>query len=147
RPMTRSMSEEEEFAKALHLAQKLLLRARDAADIGEANALCNRALRLQPRAADAWLLKAQVLLRMEDGAAALGAVEMALQGRPQSPEGHALRAAALGQMERFSEALRATKRAFRLCDEQPGHLHDALLEELYYERAAILDALDRTEEA
>lgn len=139
------MTQEEEFGRSLHLCRELLNGAKDAADLGEANALCNRALRLRPRDPDAWVMKAQVLLRLEDGPAALGAALAALQVRPRSAEAHALRAAALSQMELFPEALRAALRAFRLCEEQPGQ--EALLEELYYERAAILDALDRTGEA
>ncbi|MCS6914566.1 MAG: hypothetical protein RMK29_09560 [Myxococcales bacterium] len=139
------MTQDEQFAESLHLAHQLLLEAQDASDLAEANALCNRALGLRPRDADAWLLKAQVLLRLEDGPAALAASEMALGLRPRSPEGNALRAAALSQMERFPEALRAVHRAFRMCEQQGGH--PALHEQLFYEKAAILDGLDRTEEA
>jgi tetratricopeptide (TPR) repeat protein len=142
------MTRDEEFELSLHLAEQLLDGARAASDVAEANALVNRALRLRPRETAGWLVKTQVLLRMEDGPAALGTVEMALQQGPQSAEAHALRAAALAQMERFSEALRAIQRAFRLCEDEEGDAeHDALREDLYYEKAAILDALDRTSEA
>jgi tetratricopeptide (TPR) repeat protein len=62
---------------------------------------------------------------------------------PRSAEAHYVRAAVLADLERYAEALKAVERAFR----HMGAEDDWLLEDLYYEKAAILDALDRAEEA
>src|SRR5439155_18346954 len=69
--------------------------------------------------------------------------EMAVKRLPRSSEAHYVRAAVLADLERYVEALKAAERAFR----HMGADDDWLLEDLYYEKAAILDALDRAEEA
>ena len=49
----------------------------------------------------------------------------------------------LADLERYHDGLKAVERAFR----HMGADDDWLLEDLYYEKAAILDALDRADEA
>lgn len=139
------MNAQEEFEECLDLARQLLSGSDEASDLWEANELCNRALRLRPRDEVAWLMKAQVQLQLEDDAAALASVEMALRRSPQNPEAHYLQAAALSQMGRYEDALRAITRAFQHSDQ--GAESEGLMEELYYEKGAILDALDRSDEA
>ena len=68
---------------------------------------------------------------------------MAVRRAPRSAEAHYVRAAVLADLERYPDALKAVERAFR----HMGADDDWLLEDLYYEKAAILDALDRADEA
>lgn len=136
---------QDDFEECLDLARQLLSGSDDVADLWEANDLCNRALRQRPKDAVAWLVKAQVLLHLDDECAALAAAEMALRRLPRNPEAHYLHASALSQMGRFDDALRSITRAFqfsKLTDADPS-----LVEELYFEKAAILDAMERSEEA
>lgn len=135
----------DEFEECLDLARQLLSGSDETTDLWEASDLCNRALRLRPKDAVAWLVKAQVLLHLDDEAAALAAAEMALRRLPRNPEAHYLHASALSQMGRFDDALRSITRAFQfsnLTDADPS-----LVEELYFEKAAILEAMNRSEEA
>src|SRR5262245_45503580 len=137
------MSMQDEFEDCVEMARALLGGFDSTGDLWEANEYINRALRLRPLEPDAWILKSQILSALDDDAAALAASEMALRRAPRAAEAHYVRGAVLADLERYSEALKAIERSFR-------HLRaddEWLLEDLYYEKAAILDALDRAEEA
>ncbi|HUS31565.1 MAG TPA: hypothetical protein VMZ53_23830 [Kofleriaceae bacterium] len=114
-----------------------LLGAGDDALLAEANVAVNHALQLSPDSVEAWLLKAQVASATGDDYAALAAVEMALKRSPHRAEALYWRGAVLGDLDRHREALRSIEAAFRV-------LADAdhwLLEDLFYEKVMILDAL------
>jgi tetratricopeptide (TPR) repeat protein len=133
----------EDFDDHLEMARALLGGHESTSDLWEANDHVNTALRLRPNDLSAWLLKSQILSSLQDDPAALAAAEMAVRRAPRSSEAHYVRAAVLADMERYPEALSGIDRAF---------LHLApddewLLEDLYYEKAAVLDALDRADEA
>ena len=133
----------EEYEDCIEMARALLGGYEGNGDLWEANDHVNRALRLKPTEPEAWIIKSQVLSSLDDDAAALAAAEMAVRRAPRSAEAHYVRGAVLADMERYHEALKAIERAFR-------HLapdEDWLLEDLYYEKAAILDSLNRADEA
>ena len=134
---------ESEFEDALEMARALLGGNEDSGDLWEANDLVNHALSLRPSDGDAWILKCQILSALEDDTAALAAIEMAVRRQPRRAEAHYWRAAVLGDLQRFDEALKAIDRGFRCL--QPDE--DWLLEDLYYEKAALLDAMGRRDEA
>lgn len=134
---------EDEYEDCLEMARALLGSYESAGDLWEANDHVNRALRHKPADSSAWILKSQILSSLDDDVAALAASEMAARRAPRSAEAHYVRAAVLADLERYHDALKAVERAFR-------HLatdDDWLIEDLYYEKAAILDALDRADEA
>src|SRR5262249_34478254 len=133
----------DEFDDCLDNARALLGSAESASDVWDANEHVNHALRLRSQSPDAWILKSQILSSLDDDVAALAAVEMALRRIPKCAEAHYVRAAILADLERYHDALRGIERALRCV-----HAEDEwLLEDIYYEKAAILDALDRGEEA
>jgi len=134
---------QDEFDDCLEMARALLGGYEGAGDLWEANEYINRALRLRPTDPEAWILKSQILSSLDDDPAALAAAEMAVRRAPRSAEAHYVRAAVLADMERYPDALKAVERSFR--HSSPDD--DWLLEDLYYEKAAILDALDRADEA
>jgi tetratricopeptide (TPR) repeat protein len=113
-------------------------------DLWEASDWANHAVRLRPSSPECWILKAQVMSGLEDDAAALAAAEMALRLSPHWSEAHFWRAAALADMEHYADALQALDRAFRYLAEKDDH---RLLEDLYCEKAAILDATGKVDEA
>ncbi len=125
------------------MARALLGGYEGAGDLWEANEHINRALRMKPNEPEAWILKSQILSSLDDDAAALAAAEMAVRRAPRSAEAQYVRAAVMADMERYADALKAIERAFRFC----GPEDDWLLEDLYYEKAAILDSLNRADEA
>jgi tetratricopeptide (TPR) repeat protein len=127
----------------MEMARALLGGYDGAGDLWEANEYVNRALRLRPNEPEAWILKSQILSSLDDDPAAMAAAEMAVRRAPRSAEAHYVRAAVLADLERYPDALKAVERAFR----HMGTDDDWLLEDLYYEKAAILDALDRADEA
>lgn len=133
----------DEYEDSLEMARALLGGNEGASDLWEANEYVNRALRLRPTDSEAWMLKCQILSALEDDAAALASAEMALRRAPRSAEAHYWRAAVLADMERYADALKAIERAFRCLGEDD----DWLLEDLYYEKAAVLDAIGRADEA
>lgn len=138
-----AFSREDEFDDCLEMARALLGGYEGAGDLWEANEYINRALRARPTDPEAWILKSQILSSLDDDPAALAASEMAVRRAPRSAEAHYVRAAVLADMERYHDALKAVERSFR----HSGPDDDWLLEDLYYEKAAILDALDRADEA
>lgn len=134
---------DDEFDDCMEMARSLLGGYEGAGDLWEANEHVNRALRARPSEPEAWILKSQILSSLDDDLAAMAAAEMAVRRAPRSAEAHYVRAAVLADLERYHEGLKAVERAFR-------HLRpedDWLTEDLYYEKAAILDALDRADEA
>jgi tetratricopeptide (TPR) repeat protein len=133
----------DEFEDALEMSRALLGGNEGASDLWEANDYVNRALRLRPADPEAWMLKCQILSALEDDPAALAAAEMALRRAPRQAEAHYWRAAVLADMERYADALKALERAFRYL----GDEDEWLLEDLYYEKGAILDAIGRQDEA
>jgi len=138
-----------DFDDCMALARELLATSGHEAggDLYEASDAVNAAIRLRPGNADAWLLKCQIMSALEDDPAALAAAEMALRRAPRRSEAHYFRASVLADMERFPEALRAIERAFRNLGVQGPGSDDWLLEDLYYEKAALLSALSREDEA
>lgn len=114
-----------------------LLGAGDDSLLVEANIAVNHALQLAPDSVDAWLLKAQVASATGDDLSALAAVEMALHRAPHRAEALYWRGAILGDLGRHREALRAVEAALRVL----GESDHWLLEDLYYEKVTILDAL------
>jgi tetratricopeptide (TPR) repeat protein len=134
---------ESEFDDNLELARSLLASNEDTADLWEANELANRALRLRPDNAEAWILKAQVMSALDDDIAALAAIELAARLGPGMAEVHYWRAAILVDLERYPDALHSIQTAFtrlRRADEW-------LLEDLFHEKAGILEALGEPEAA
>src|SRR3569623_2647125 len=105
--------------------------------LGEAQNVVNQALQLAPESVDAWLLKCQSTSAMGDDPGALAAVEMALRRAPYRLECLYWRGAVLGDLGRYREALDSIERALALLD---GADH-WLLEDLFYERVILLDAV------
>lgn len=127
---------ESELERLLDQARELL-GAGDDSLLVEANTTVNQALQLSPDSVEAWLLKCQVASATGDDLAALAAVEMALHRAPHRAEALYWRGAVLGDLGRHREALRAIEGALRVLD---GADH-WLLEDLFYEKVTILDAL------
>jgi len=132
-----------DFEDYLEMARSLLGSYESTGDLWEANEYVNLALLMRPADPGAWILKSQILSSLEDDPAALAASEMALRRSPKSAEAQYVRAAVLADMERYQEALRGIERAFRCL----GGGDEWLIEDIYFEKAAILDALDRADEA
>ena len=127
---------ESDFSDSLELARALLSGNDDASDLWEANELVNRALGLRPDDSTAWILKCQILSALDDDFAALAAAEMAVRRKPRNAETHYWRATVLADLQRYDDALRALDRAFRHISAR----NEWLLEDLYYEKAAMLHA-------
>ena len=125
-----------EFDRLLDRARQLL-GAGDDAVLGDAHAVINQALTLRPDSVDGWLVKGQLASATGDDIAALAAVEMACHRAPNHAECMYWRGAVLGDLGRFREALRAIEAAFRalIADDY------WMLEDLFYEKATLLDAL------
>jgi tetratricopeptide (TPR) repeat protein len=133
----------EDFDEHMEMARSLLGGYETDSDLWEANEHVNLALSMRPKEVVAWLLKSQILSSLEDDLAALATAEMAIRYAPRSAEPQYVRATVLSDMERFDEALESLERAFR----QLKRSESWLLEDLYYEKAVILTALDRLAEA
>jgi tetratricopeptide (TPR) repeat protein len=134
---------ENEFEDVLTVSRNLLAQNETMGDLWEANDLVNRALRIRPTSPEAWILKCQVMSALDDDTAALAAIEMAVRRAPKLAEAHYWRSAVLSDLERYRDALKSIERAFRyLTDED-----DWLVEDLYCEKAMVLDAIGRREEA
>jgi tetratricopeptide (TPR) repeat protein len=120
-----------------------LLGSGDDGQLTEANVAVNQALVLRPDSVDGWLLKCQVASATGDDIAAFAAAEMALVRAPNRAETLYWRGAVLGDLGRHREALHAIESAFRAI-----HAEDHwLLEDLYYEKVLILEALGLPEAA
>lgn len=128
---------DDDYDACLDLTRELLARGDDPAELSQANLACNRAIALRPEAPEGWLLKCQLMSALGDDVAALAAAEMAARRDPDRAEVHYWRAAVLGDLGCYEEGLRALDRAFRtLCSDDAW-----LLEDLYYEKATMLDAM------
>ncbi|MGE0397537.1 MAG: hypothetical protein AB7T06_12520 [Kofleriaceae bacterium] len=131
-----------EFDRLLERARELL-GAGDDQLLGEANLSVNHALVLRPDSVEGWLLKCQVQSAIGDDLAALSAAEMAVARAPLRAECLFWRGAVLADIARYTDALRAIEAAFELAT-----LDDHwLLEDLYYEKVMILEALEMPEAA
>jgi len=127
---------ESELERLLEQARELL-GAGDDTLLVEANTTVNQALQLNPDCVEAWLLKCQVASATGDDLAALAAVEMALHRAPHRAESLYWRGAVLGDLGRHREALRSIEASMRVL----GDADHWLLEDLFYEKVTILDAL------
>lgn len=132
-----------DYEACLELTRELLSRGDDPDELGRANQACNRAIQLRPDAAEGWLLKCQLGSAMGDDVTALAAAEMAVRRAPRRAEVHYWRAAILGDLGHFEDGLRALDRAFRTLGADDAWL----LEDLYYEKATMLDAMGAREAA
>jgi tetratricopeptide (TPR) repeat protein len=131
------MDEGDDFLASLERARDLLGATDDARALAEASAAASRALAARPQDASAWLVKCQILSAQGDDAAALACAEMAVRRTPRKAEPHYWRAAILGDLGRYRDGLDALDRAFK----HLGKGDDWLVEDLYYERATMLDAM------
>ncbi|MCX5743567.1 MAG: hypothetical protein NT062_13835 [Proteobacteria bacterium] len=136
------MSFGSEFDRLLERARHYL-GAGDDALLGDANAAINQALTLRPDSVDGWLVKCQVASATGDDIAALAAAEMAMQRAPDRAECLYWRGAVLGDLGRHRESLRAIERALRALT----HDDTWMLEDLFYEKATVLEALGLHEAA
>lgn len=125
-----------ELDRLLDRARELLGAGDDAA-LGEANTAVNQALTLAPSSVDGWLIKCQVASAAGDDLAALAAAEMAMQRAPGRAECLYWRGAVLGDLGRHREALRAIEASFTVVTDDDHWM----LEDLYYEKAVVLEAL------
>ncbi len=125
-----------ELERLLDHARELLGGGDDAV-LMDANTTINHALQLAPDSVDAWLLKAQIASATGDDLAALASVEMALHRSPHRAEALYWRGAVLGDLGRHREALRSIEAALRVV----GDADHWLLEDLFFEKVTILDAL------
>ena len=114
-----------------------LLGGGDDSLLTEANTAVNQALTLRPDSVEGWLVKCQVASAAGDDIAALAAAEMAIARAPMRAETAYWRGAILGDLGRYPEALRAIEAAFRAVTDDDSWM----LEDLYYEKAMILEAL------
>ena len=114
-----------------------LLGSGDDGMLGDANTAVNHALQLHPDSVDAWLLKCQVASATGDDLAAFAAVEMALRRAPHRAEALYWRGAVLGDLGRHREAVRSIEAALRVLADSDHWL----LEDLFYEKVTLLDAL------
>lgn len=128
---------DDQIAILLQIARDLLGAGDDARALAEASRAVNQALTLRIDAPRAWLVKCQVLAAQGDDGGALAAAELAVRRAPRLAEAHYWRGALLGDLGHYREGLRAIDRAF---------IHLAagdqwLLEDLYYEKATMLEAV------
>jgi tetratricopeptide (TPR) repeat protein len=124
------------FDRMLEQARELL-GAGDDALLAEANTAVNHALTLRPDSVEGWLVKCQIASATGDDLAALAAAEMALARAPHRAETLYWRGAVLGDLGRHREALRAIEAALTVITTDDHWM----LEDLYYEKAMILEAL------
>ena len=125
-----------EFDRLLDRARELL-GAGDDSLLDLANTAINQALTLRPDSVDGWLVKCQVSSAAGDDIAALAAAEMAVARAPARTEALYWRGAVLGDLGRHHEALRAIEAAFRAIVDDDHWM----LEDLFYEKAILLEAL------
>lgn len=131
-----------EFDRLLDRARELLGGGDDAVLV-EANLAINQALTLRPDSVEGWLVKCQVESATGDDIAALAAAEMACTRAPERAETLYWRGAVLGDLGRLRESLRAIESAFRAVTDDDAWM----LEDLFYEKAMILEALGLHEAA
>jgi len=127
---------ESEFDRLLEQARELL-GAGDDALLADANIAVNQALTLRPESVEGWLVKCQVASATGDDLAALASAEMARARAPGRAETLYWCGAVLGDLGRHREALRAIEAGLRTITADDHWM----LEDLYYEKAMILEAL------
>jgi len=125
-----------ELDRLLDRARGLLGEADDA-QLGEAHVAVNQALTLAPSSVDGWLVKCQVASATGDDIAALAAAEMALHRAPERADCRYWLGAVLGDLGHHREALQAIEAAFGATTDDDRWM----LEDLYYEKAILLEAL------
>lgn len=133
----------DEFETCLDAARGLLTSNEDVDDLWEANDLCNRALTVRPDSAEAWLVKGQINSALGDDHSALACIEMSLRRDDRSAEAHYWQMAVFADLERFEESLAASERAFAAVHEED----DWLIEEIFFEKGVVLDAMGEHEDA
>jgi tetratricopeptide (TPR) repeat protein len=126
-----------EHDRLLERARELLGSGDDDAHLGEANLAVNQALTLRPDSVEGWLLKCQVCSATGDDLSALAAAEMALARAPDRAECLYWCGAVLGDLGRHREALRAIESALGAVT----HADRWLVEDLFYEKVMVLEAL------
>jgi tetratricopeptide (TPR) repeat protein len=131
-----------ELDRLLELARELL-GAGDDALLRDANTAVNQALMLRPDSIEGWLLKCQIASATGDDIAALAAAEMAVARAPDRAETLYWRGAVLGDLGRHREALGAIEAGLHAITADDHWM----LEDLYYEKAMILEALGLHEAA
>jgi tetratricopeptide (TPR) repeat protein len=141
--MDRYGTSKDEFDDVLETARSLLAGECESSDALDANRLINGALSMRPDSIDAWIVKCQIMSALDDDTAALAAIEMALQQNSSHTEVHYWRTVVLSDLERYTEALASIECCFRLYEDEDSWL----LEDMYCEKAMILDSLGREEDA
>ncbi|MEZ4400479.1 MAG: hypothetical protein R3B06_10700 [Kofleriaceae bacterium] len=134
---------EDPVAQWLEVARGLLGEGDDQRTLTRANQAVDQALALALDHAPAWLVKCQILSAKGDDLAALAAAEAALRHAPGSAEAHYWRGALLGDLGHVTEGLVAIECALEVI----GAAESWLLEDLYFEKASLFQALGRTDEA
>jgi len=137
------MDDGDDFDECLERARDLLGASDDPAALSEAAGSVDRALAQRPDDVGAWLVKCQILSAQGDDVAALACCEMAVRRAPRMAEAHYWRAAVLGDLGRYEDGLRALDRAFR----NLGGEDLWMLEDLYYEKATMFEALGNRDAA
>lgn len=131
------------FEATLNRARALLASDHATSDAALANKLVTTALSWRPESGAAWTLKCQVHSTLGDDTAALAAIEMAVRFDSTSAEMQYWRAAVLSDLGRHSDALKTIQRCFRVL----GPDDSWLLEDLYCEKAMVLNAVGRDDDA
>ncbi|MBL8624093.1 MAG: hypothetical protein JNK64_22480 [Myxococcales bacterium] len=131
------MDDDAPVAQWLEVARGLLGEGDDQRTLARANRAINQALTLAPAHPVAWLVKCQISSARGDDVAALAAAETALGHAPASAEAHYWRGALLGDLGHGEAGLRAIEQAFACL----GPDDEWLLEDLYFEKATMLEAL------
>ena len=134
---------DDQIAMLLQVARDLLGAGDDARALAEASRAVNQALALRVDVARAWLVKCQVLAAQGDDGGALAAAELAVRRAPKLAEAHYWRGALLGDLGHYRDGLRAIDRAFVHLGPDDGWL----LEDLYYEKATMLEAIGERDAA
>jgi hypothetical protein len=127
----------ESVAQWLEVARGLLGEGDDARALTRANRAINQALTLAPDHAVAWLVKCQISAARGADVAALAAAETALRHAPTSAEAHYWRGALLGDLGHGQAGVLAIDEAFACA----GPDDEWLLEDLFFEKATMLEAL------
>ncbi len=134
---------ESQFEATLDRARGLLAGDCGSSDAALANNLVTIALSWRPESCAAWTLKCQVHSILGDDTAALAAIEMAVRFDSSSAEAQYWRAAVLSDLGRHPDALRAIRKCFRVMRADDTWL----LEDLYCEKAMVLNAIGRDDDA
>lgn len=127
----------------LDAARDLLGGGDDSDQLAAAARAVDEALSRAPTRADAWIVRCQIAAARGDDLGALAAAEAAVAHAPTASLSHYWRGALLGDLGHNVAALAAIERAFL----HLGPDDDWLLEDLYFEKATLYDALGDREAA